>query len=203
VLLNIATVPVQDMTYAEQKWRASEEKVRFAKAFPGLLKERDHTKTVLKTAHLQYGDVIIYSDYTFAFEPLNEDDVPKFIANLREAKVHLYEHHRAAFDRLDELTARDKELTRLSRLEKLLGAVVNNTIEFPELYEAIPKCLATPSATAESHLKPNPNIKAVRLLNALRDNLPDMPELLEEVPKVLNGTSTLVQCERFKHFEKL
>jgi hypothetical protein len=203
VLLNIATVPVQDMTYAEQKWRASEEKVRFAKAFPGLLKGKDHTKTVLKTAQLQYSELIIYSDYTFTFKPLSEDDVPKFMSNLREAKVHLYEHHRAAFDRLDELTARDKELTRLSRLEKLLGAVVNNTIEFPELYEAIPKCLATPSATAESHLKPNPNIKAVRLLNALRDNLPEMPELLEEVPKVLNGTSTLVQCEQFKHFEKL
>ncbi len=191
------------MTYAEQKWRASEEKVRFAKAFPGLLKEKDHTKTVLKTAQLQHGDLIIYSDYSFTFEPLDENDVPKFVSNLREAKAYLYEHHRVAFDTLDELTARDKELTRLSRLEKLLGAVVNNTIEFPELYEAIPKCLAMPSAPAESHLKPNPNIKAVRLLNALRDNLPEMPELLEEVPKVLNGTSTLVQCERFKHFERL
>ncbi len=191
------------MTYAEQKWRASEEKVRFAKAFPGLLKEKDHTKTVLKTAQLQHSELIVYSDYTFTFEPIDENDVPKFVSNLREAKAYLYEHHCAAFDMLDELTARDKEITRLSRLEKLLGAVVNNTIECPELYEAIPKCLATPSAPAESHLNPNPNIKAVRLLNALRDNLPEMPELLEEVPKVLNGTSTLVQCERFKQFEKL
>ncbi len=190
------------MTYAEQKWRASEEKVRFAKAFSGLLKAKDATKHVLKTAPLQYGELIIYSDYTFTFEPLDENDVPKFVANLREAKAHLYEHHREAFDKLDELTAHDKELTRLSRLEKLLGAVVNNTIEFPELYDAIPKCLAAPNEPAEAHLKPNPNIKAVRLLNALRDNLPEMPELLEEVPKVLNGTSTLVACERFKEFSK-
>ncbi len=190
------------MTYAEQKWRASEEKVRFAKDFPGLMKERARTKQVLKSETLQYGELIIYSDHTFTFEPLYEDDVPKFMSNLREARAHLYAHHRDAFDALDELTARDKELTRLSRLEKLLGAVVNNTIEFPELYDAIPKCLATPSATAESHLQPNPNIKAVRLLNALRDNLPEMPELLEEVPKVLNGTSTLVACERFKQFAR-
>lgn len=191
------------MTYAEQKWRASEEKVRFAKAFPGLLKEKNSNKDVLKTTQLQYGELIIYSDYTFTFEPLDENDVPKFISNLREAKGHLYERHRQAYDMLDELSVRDKELTRLSRLEKLLGAVVNNTIEFPELYEAIPKCLATPSATAESLLPRNANIKAIRMLNALRDNLPDMPELLEEVPKVLNGTSTLVQCQRFKNFEKL
>jgi hypothetical protein len=191
------------MTYAEQKWRASEEKVRFAKTFPGLLKEKNSTKDVLKTAQLQYGELIIYSDYTFTFEPLDEDDVPKFVSNLREAKAHLYERHRQAYDTLDELSVRDKELTRLSRLEKLLGAVVNNTIEFPELYEAIPKCLATPSATAESLLSRTANIKAIRMLNALRDNLPDMPELLEEVPKVLNGTSTLVQCQRFKNFEKL
>ncbi len=190
------------MTYAEQKWRASEEKVRFAKAFPGLLKERDRAKQVLKTETLQYGELIIYSDYTFTFEPLNEDDVPKFMSNLREARAHLYAHHREAFDTLDKLTARDKELTRLSRLEKLLGAVVNNTIEFPELYEAIPKCLAMPNAPVESHLQPNPNIKAIRMLNALRDNLPEMPELLDEVPKVLNGTSTLVACERFKQFAK-
>ncbi|MFN3560664.1 MAG: hypothetical protein ACK4XY_11590 [Chloroherpetonaceae bacterium] len=188
------------MTYAERKWRASEEKVRFAKAFPGLLKEKDSTKALFKTVPLQYGELIIYADYTFTFEPLDENDVPKFISNLREARAHLYEHHREAFDKLDELTASDKELTRLSRLEKLLGAVVNNTIEFPELYDAIPKCLASPSEPAEAHLNPNPNIKAVRLLNALRDNLPDMPELLEEVPKVLNGTSTLVTCEQFKRF---
>lgn len=191
------------MTYAEQKWRASEEKVRFAKAFPGLLKEKNTTKDVLKTAQLQYGELIIYSDYSFTFEPLSEDDVPKFMSNLPEAKAHLYERYRQAYDMLDELTARDKELTRLSRLEKLLGAVVNNTIEFPELYEAIPKCLAMPSETAESLLPQNANIKAIRMLNALRDNLPEMPELLEEVPKVLNGTSTLVQCQRFKNFEKL
>lgn len=190
------------MTYTEQKWRASEEKVRFAKAFPGLLKEKDRAKQVLATKTLQYGELIIYSDHTFTFEPLSEDDVPKFMSNLREARAHLYAHHQEAFDTLDELTARDRELTRLSRLEKLLGAVVNNTLEFPELYNAIPKCLALPSEKAESHLQANPNIKAVRLLNALRDNLPDMPELLEEVPKVLNGTSTLVACERFKTFAK-
>ncbi len=190
------------MTYAEQKWRASEEKVRFAKAFPGLLKEKDCGKKAIKTVTLQFGNLIIYDDYAFTFEPLDENDVPKFVSNLREAKAYLYEHHREAYDKLDELTANDKELTRLSRLEKLLGAIVNNTIEFPELYEAIPKCLAAPNLPAESHLKPNPNIKAVRLLNALRDNLPDMPELLEEVPKVLNGTSTLVACERFKEFMK-
>ncbi len=190
------------MTYAEQKWRASEEKVQFAKAFPGLLKEKDEAKQVLKTATLPHGKLIIYDDYTFTFEPLDENDVPKFMSNLREARAHLYAHYQSAFDTLDELTARDRELTRLSRLEKLLGAVVNNTIEFPELYDAIPKCLATPSAPAESHLQPNPNIKAVRLLNALRDNLPEMPELLEEVPKVLNGTSTLVACERFKQFAR-
>ncbi|MGQ9806431.1 MAG: hypothetical protein ACUVRP_10210 [Chlorobiales bacterium] len=191
------------MTYAEQKWRASEEKVRFAKSFPGLLKEKDATKQVLKTETLQHGELIIYSDYSFIFEPLSEDDVPKFMSNLREARAHLYAYYRDAFNTLDELTARDKELTRLSRLEKLLGAVVNNTIECPELYDAIPKCLANPSQSAESHLQPNPNIKAVRMLNALRDNLSEMPELLEEVPKVLNGTSTLVACERFKAFSKV
>ncbi len=189
------------MTYTEQKWKASEEKVQFAKAFPGMLKEKDPTKTVLQTAQLQYGKLIIYPDYTFTFEPLDETDVPKFIANLREAKAYLYEHHRSAFETLDELTARNEELTRLSRLEKLLGAVVNNVAEFPELYEAIPKCLARPDAPAELHLKPNSNIKAVRLLNALRKNLADLPELLTEVPKVLSGKSTLVQCEKFKHFK--
>lgn len=190
------------MTYTEQKWRASEEKVQFAKSFPGLLKEKHIAKQVLKTVSLQYGKLIIYNDYTFTFEPFDENDVPKLMANLRQARMHLYEHYSQAFDRLDELTARDKELTRLSRLEKLLSAVVNNTIQYPELYEAIPKCLAMPNVDAEVHLQPNPNIKAVRMLNALRSNLAEMPELLDEVPKVLNGTSTLVACERFKEFAK-
>ncbi|MCS6990006.1 MAG: hypothetical protein NZM06_10870 [Chloroherpetonaceae bacterium] len=186
------------MTYAEQKWKASEEKVRFAKAFPPLLKRKDESLTVLDTIPLQFGALIVYADHRFTFEPLDENDVPKFLSNLRESRRYLYEHHREHYDKLDELTARDKELTRLARFEKLLSAIVNNALEFPELREAIPKCLANPSAPVESHLPPNPNIKAIRLLNALRDNLPDMPELLQEAPKALNGESALVPCDMLK-----
>lgn len=188
------------MTYAERKWKASEEKVRFAKSFPPLLKRKDDAKRALKTERLRFGELIIYDDYRFTFEPLDENDVPKFLSNLRESRRFLYEHHREHYDKFDELDAMDKELTRLARFEKLLGAIVNNALAFPELIEAIPKCLANPDAPAESHLPPNPDPKAVRLLNALRDNLPEMPELLDEAPKVLKGESALVECDRLKRF---
>jgi hypothetical protein len=126
--------------YAEEKWKASEEKVAYAKAFPSLM-TTDEAKPVAKTFPLKNATLVLFDDSTFTFQPLDTMNVSWYMDNLREAKTHLYDLHKEAFDKLDELIKRDAELTRLSRMEKILGAIVNNIVEIPELRDEIPKVL--------------------------------------------------------------
>lgn len=191
------------ITFAEQKWRASEAKVRFAQSFPPLLHQPDNAKPILKTVKMNTATLVVYSDYTFTFDPLDIHDAPKFLSTLRESEIYLEGRHQPDFNRLAELTRIDKNFTRLAKMEKLLGAVVNNALERPELLMAIPKLLANPAFESESYLPENPNIKAIRLLNAIKMNLPEIPELHDEIPKVLNGTSSLVQCDSLKALRAL
>ncbi len=187
--------------YAEQKWAASEEKTRFAKAFPGLLTDAEVLKTKIIESQILLNangwTLTIFTDKTFTFEPIHLDDVPKFMAALRESRTHLYDFHKAAFDELERLTKRDQELTRLSRMEKILGAIVNNIVELPSLYDDVTNVLNGVIKIPEE--RPT---RRDRVLGAIQDHLSDMPELRDEVPKVLNGTSTLVQCDLMKSFAK-
>jgi hypothetical protein len=187
--------------YAEQKWAASEEKTRFAKAFPGLMTNTELLKTKMIESQISLNangwTLTIFTDKTFTFEPIDLDDVPKFMAALRESRTHLYAFHKAAFDELERLTKRDQELTRLSRMEKILGAIVNNVVEYPSLYDDVKNVLNGVIRVPEERLT-----RRDRVLGAIQDHLSDMPELHDEVPKVLNGTSTLVQCDIMKSFAK-
>jgi diglucosylglycerate octanoyltransferase len=190
--------------YAEQKWKVSEEKVAYAKSFEGLRKEAA-ALTVIKTVPLKHGTCILYGDETFTLEPLHFNDVAKFMSNLRESELHLPTRYKPAFEKLAELTRRDLEFNRLSRMEKILSAIVNNINEIPELYPVVPTFVAQ-LAEKKSEVLPVLNlpeeqrIKAERLLRAIADNANLSPELFTEIPKVLNGTSTLIECDLMKRF---
>ncbi len=192
--------------YSEQKWAASEAKTRFAKNFPGLVPHKTLAGDVKieKTVMLPSNGVrlILYTDHTFCFEPLDLDDARLLLCALRESRPYLYALYPTAFDELDALTARDAELSRLSKMEKLLGAIVNNCLEIPALYELVQKQLEDVSRLPAHTLTGDTKVKAERVLKAICNLIPTTPELYEEIPKVLNGTSTLVQCDAMKAFRR-
>jgi hypothetical protein len=192
--------------YSEQKWEASEAKTRFAKHFPGLVPQKrlDGSVEVEKTIMLPSNGVrlLLYTDRTFCFDPLDLDDARMLLYALRESRPYLYTFYPEAFDELDALTARDAELSRLSKMEKLLGAIVNNSLEIPALYELVQKQLDDVSRLPAHTLTGEAKVKAERVLKAICNLIPTTPELYEEIPKVLNGSSTLVQCEAMKSFKR-
>ncbi|MFN3393563.1 MAG: hypothetical protein ACK41G_05680 [Candidatus Thermochlorobacter sp.] len=192
--------------YSEQKWEASEAKTRFAKSFPGLETDADlaRSKTPQATFRLPSNGVklILYTDNTFCFEPLDLNDVPLLLTALRESRPYLSALYPDAFQRLDELSARDAELSRLSKMEKLLGAIVNNSLEIPALYHLVQKQLEDVSTLPQHTLTGKDKIKAERVLNAIRSLIVTTPELYEEIPKVLSGTSTLIQCDMMKSLQR-
>lgn len=192
--------------YSEQKWAASEAKTRFAKAFPGLeLDEaRAKSKDVQATFALPSNGVklLLYADNTFRFDPLDLNDAPLLLTALRESRPYLAALYPDAFQTLDELTARDAEISRLSKMEKLLGAIVNNSLEIPALYHLVQKQLEDVSTLPPHSLTGEDKIKAERVLNAIRNLIPSTPELYEEIPKVLSGTSALVQCDAMRSLQR-
>lgn len=192
--------------YSEQKWEASEAKTRFAKAFPGL--EWDTTQASCKTMQATFAlpsngvRLILFTDHTFRLEPLDMNDVKGLLTALREARPHLEPLYPDAFRQLDELIAHDAEIARLSKMEKLLGAIVNNSLEIPALPELVQRQLQDSSCLPAHSLAGHAKLKAERVLNAIRNLLPTTPELYEEIPKVLNGTSTLVRCDAMKSLQR-
>lgn len=188
--------------YSEQKWEASEAKTRFARAFPGLEQdaERARSKTVQSTIELPSNGVrlILHSDQSFRFEPLDVNDARALLTALREARPYLAPLYPEAYQTLDALTARDAELSRLSKMEKLLGAIVNNSLDIPQLPELVRQQLQDVSRVPAHSLTGEAKLKAERVLSAIRNLIPTTPELYDEIPKVLNGTSPLVQCEVMK-----
>lgn len=173
--------------YSEQKWEASEAKTRFAKSFPGLETDADlaRSKTPQATFTLPSNGVklILYTDNTFCFEPLNLNDVPLLLTALRESRPYLSALYSDAFQRLDELTAHDAELSRLSKMEKLLGAIVNNSLEIPALYHLVQKQLEDVSTLPQHTLTGEDKIKLSACSTPSARSLQQPPNSMRKYPK--------------------
>ena len=184
--------------YAEKKWETSLAKTRFAKAFPGLV-ENGEGKKVEVEIQLSGGLTLLqFADGTFTLNPFEKHDIPKFLAGLRAAENHLPANFKPHFETLRRLTEEDREMGRLSRMEKMLGAIVNNTPLIPELPEAVSKWLKKQPYEPPQTMPEKVKVQLKRILFALDENLTEIPELLQEIPKVLEGTSTLIQCDVMK-----
>ena len=133
------------MSSVEEKWQANQAKVAFVKQFPGLLTDWNQCqgKTVKRVVPLakSSGSVLLMNDGTFTVASKLSQDPAELLDGLKTVKNELEGHHADAYAELGRLTARDRELTRRSRLEKILGAIQNNISDIPELKQEIKKLL--------------------------------------------------------------
>ena len=133
------------MSTIEEKWQANQAKVAFVKQFPGLLTDWDRCqgKTIKRVMPLtkSQGAVLLMGDGTFTVVPKLSPDPVELQEGLATAKNELKDRYAQAYAELERLTARDRELTRRSRLEKILGAIQNNISDIPELKQELKKLL--------------------------------------------------------------
>lgn len=122
-----------------EKWEANREKVAFAAAFPGRLTEWTAAvgKTVEAVAPSDGMCAVVFTDGTFMLTPPPDPAPAAILSALAAARDRLEGRHREAFAALDRLIARDRDLTRAAKLERILGAIRHNAAEIPELKDAV------------------------------------------------------------------
>ena len=129
----------------QDKWQVNMEKVAFAKQFPGLLRDWIDAKGKRIESVVQLdgrpGQVILFDDKTFLVTGPLDPEPADLLNGIMAAAKSLRAWYPEAFARLVELREKDDELTRLSRQEKILGAIRHNATSLPGLKEAITKLL--------------------------------------------------------------
>jgi len=114
----------------EEKWQANREKVSFAKTFPGMVSKWESLcgKTLERVVPIgnKKGCLFIFSGGLFTFIPLSIPEPSNLLLALEAGRPWLETFHTEAYRTLDALIARDRELQRKARLDKLLSAVKNN-----------------------------------------------------------------------------
>lgn len=134
------------MSYIKEKWQANIDKVAFAKAFPGRQMEWQATvgmtlEAVVPIPTAEEPVVIVFTDGDFLIAPKLKDTPKEILLALKEAKPALERFHAEAYETLEELSARDRELTRKARMERIVDAVRNNIDKMPGLTDALVKLL--------------------------------------------------------------
>lgn len=129
----------------QDKWQANMEKVAYAKQFPGLLRDWAEAKgkrvaSIVPLAG-RPGQVILFDDRTFLVAGLLDPEPADLLNGIMAAAAPLQEWYPEAFARLTALRERDDELTRLSRQDKILGAIRHNAKSLPGLKEAVARLL--------------------------------------------------------------
>jgi hypothetical protein len=129
------------MSSIQKKWQANLDKVAFMKQFPGRIVEWAdcHGKTVQRVIPLENRPafVLIMTDGTFAVVPKLDPDPADLREGLQAARTEIEKHYPEAYAELTRLVAEDRELTRRTRLENILGAIRNNVSDLPELKKEI------------------------------------------------------------------
>jgi hypothetical protein len=127
--------------------------VVFAEAFPGRLMRWSDAVGKTVDAVLESGGthVVMFSDGTFLITPEPVVAPAAVLAALAAARPRLEARYAEAFGTLDRLAARDRELTRRARLDKILGAIRHNAADMPELKAAVQRVLDEWSAPPNPH----------------------------------------------------
>jgi diglucosylglycerate octanoyltransferase len=130
----------------DQVWRANQEKVAFVKQFPGRIQAWNELagKQIEKAIPLPHRSsaILVCHDQSFVIVPRLDPDPAELLAGIVAARSDLESANAAAYQELDQLIQREKELLRRARLEKILGAVSNNMPAIPELKEELLKLLS-------------------------------------------------------------
>jgi len=126
----------------EEKWKANQEKVAFAKQFPGLTLDWEtcQGKTVQAVVPLtgkQGAVVIVFTDGAFSIMPPLAPDAWEFGQALIDARAHLEPRHKEAYVEYDRLVKQDREALKSARVDKILGAIQNNLEQIPELKDRL------------------------------------------------------------------
>ena len=129
----------------EEKWQANREKVAFVKTFPGMVSKWDSLcgkvlEQVIPVGNKK-GCLFIFSGGLFTFIPLSIQEPSNLLLALETGRPWLETFHSEAYRTLDSLIARDRELQRKARLDKLLSAVKNNYATIPEIKVELKKLL--------------------------------------------------------------
>ena len=126
----------------EEKWKANQEKVAFAKQFPGLT--LDWTTCEGKTVHAvvtltgkQGAAVVVYTDGSFTIVPPLAPEAWEFGQALIDARAQLEPKHQTAYAEYDRLAKKDKDALKSARADKIIGAIENNLEQIPELKDRL------------------------------------------------------------------
>lgn len=132
----------------DAKWKANRDKVSFVRAFPGRLLDEQQAvgrtvSSVVRVVDSPGLSVTVFTDFSFIIGCGIGDPSPTdVIRALRAIRPIVGDDLAEAFAHLDDLTSADIELTRLARLENILGAIRTNIGRIPELHTEIPRLLA-------------------------------------------------------------
>ncbi len=126
----------------EEKWKANQEKVAFAKQFPGLTLdwkacERKTVQTVIPLTGKQGAAVVVFTDGSFTVVPPLNPEPWELGQALVDARAQLEPTHQTAYAEYDRLAKKDKDALKSARLEKIVGAIQNNLEQIPELKERL------------------------------------------------------------------
>jgi len=129
------------MSANEAKWKANQEKVAFLKQFPGLLRSWDEMtgRTVTSVTSIEDSEakVLMLDNGSFAVAPPLAPEPRQLRDGVTAIEPHLRALYPDAYREYEALAGRDREATRMARLENILGAIHNNLQDIPELKERI------------------------------------------------------------------
>lgn len=126
----------------EEKWKANQEKVAFAKQFPGLTLgwKACEGKTVAAVTPLTGkpgAAVVVFTDGSFTVVPRLSPEPWELGQALVDARAQLEPKHKTAYVKYDRLTKKDNDALKSARLEKIIGAIQNNLEQIPELKDRL------------------------------------------------------------------
>lgn len=129
------------MSANEAKWKANQEKVAFLKQFPGLLRSWDeiagHTVTSVTSIEQSDAKVLMLDNGSFAIVPPLAPEPKQLRDGITAVATRLRALYPDAFREYEVLAQRDRDATRVARMENILGAIHNNLDDIPELKDRI------------------------------------------------------------------
>ncbi len=132
--------------YVEQKWRTNKEKNEFARSCPALLGSVADAqgKTVDRILPLgkEGGSVILFKGGYFLIGSFGPVLPPELLETLSIVRSEIEPQYPDFYRELDRLTAEDQELSRLAKLENILGSIRHNAKNMPELADALRNVLS-------------------------------------------------------------
>lgn len=185
---------MQDLTL---KWKASEEKVQFARNFPGLIKNGASSKQLKIKEIIRLGEktLVIYDDHQFQIVPLNINNASELIESLMLAKPHLFPHYQKDYETLEMLKAKDLALSKEAKKQKLLSSIAKHIYEIPSLKTALIEMLNDPLNIPPQAISNKDPLIVHRIIKAIQKNLPHYPELKEDILVLLNTNHKGPVCE--------